>query len=105
MGALFAKIGQWLGSLIGIQVFSTTNRFVFLGIMISMYLALYIAFMAAVSSVFTFQPVLPTGNVAAGLALLPGNIAQCMGAIFSAHVVAQVFIMKSKIIKLSSNGA
>lgn len=105
MGALFARIGSWLSGLVGIEVFKTTNKFVFLGILVSMYLALYVTFMAAVAGVVTFSPVQPLGNVAAGLALLPGNINQCMGAIFSAHVIAHVFVMKSKIIKMSAKGA
>ncbi|EGR0569094.1 DUF5455 family protein [Vibrio parahaemolyticus] len=105
MSSLFARIGQWLAGLIGIQVFSVTNKFVFLGLLISMYLALYIAFMASVVGVVSFIPVQPTGNVAAGLALLPGNIGQCMSAIATTHIISHVFIMKSKIIKLSSKGA
>ncbi|MCC4856610.1 MULTISPECIES: DUF5455 family protein [Vibrio] len=105
MGALFAKIGSWLTGLIGFQVFNATNRYVFLGILIAMFLALYVAFMASVAAVFSFSPIQPGGNVAAGLALLPGNIGQCMSAVAAGHVVAHVFMMKMKIVKLSSKAA
>ncbi len=105
MLALFSRLGGWLTGLVGFQVFNTTNKFIFLGILITMYLSLYLAFMATVSGIVTFVPVQPTGNVAAGLALLPGNIGQCMSAIGAAHVVAHVFMMKMKIIKLANTGA
>ncbi len=61
MGALFAKIGSWLTGLIGFQVFNATNRYVFLGILIAMFLALYVAFMASVAAVFSFSPIQPGG--------------------------------------------
>lgn len=105
MMALFTKIGTWLTGFVGFSVFQATNKFAFLGILITMYLSLYIAFMAAVVGIATFSPVQPSGNVAAGLALLPGNIGQCMSAIGAAHVVAHVFLVKSKIIKIASKGA
>lgn len=105
MGAFFAKIGSFLTGLIGFQVFQTTNKFVFLGILITMFLALYAAFILTVTGIFSFSPIKPSGNVAAGLALLPGNIFQCMTAIGSAHLAAHVFLVKAKIIKISSKGA
>lgn len=105
MTALFARIGTWLAGFISMQTFTITNRYLFLGILISMYVGLYIAFMASIAAVFTFSPVQPTGNVAAGLALLPGNVGQCMSAIGAAHVICHVFVIKMKIFKLAAHGA
>ncbi|HHF3243622.1 TPA: DUF5455 family protein [Vibrio alginolyticus] len=105
MLAFFAKIGSFLTGLLGFQVFQATNKFALLGILISMFLALYAAFILTVTGVFSFSPVKPSGNVAAGLALLPGNIFQCMSAIGSAHLAAHVFLVKSKILKIASKGA
>lgn len=105
MLALFTRIGSWLTGFLGYSVFQATNKFAFLGILITMYLALYVAFIAAVVGIASFSPVQPSGNVAAGLALLPGNIAQCMSAIGAAHVAAHVFLVKSKIINIASKGA
>ncbi|KJF95129.1 DUF5455 family protein [Photobacterium angustum] len=102
MGALFTKIGAWLAGFVGIKAFDVTNRFAFLGILITMFIGLYVAFMATIVGLFSFVPVEPTGNVAAGLSMLPSNVGQCMTAIAAAHVAAHVFIMKMKIIKLSS---
>ncbi|EKO3563509.1 hypothetical protein KW486_21860 [Vibrio fluvialis] len=105
MLALFARIGSWLAGLVGFKVFELTNRYVFLGALIAMYLALYVGFMASVVAVFSFSPVQPGGNVAAGLALLPGNIGQCMSAVGAAHVICHVVLIKSKIIRMSASGA
>lgn len=105
MSAFFAKIGSFFTGLLGFQVFKSTNKFVLLGALITMFLALYAAFMATVAGLFSFSPLQPTGNVAAGLALLPGNILQCMTAISSAHIAAHVFLMKFKVIKISAKAA
>ncbi|MGY5581450.1 hypothetical protein [Vibrio cincinnatiensis] len=105
MFALFARFGSWLTGLVGFKVFELTNRYVFIGALITMYLALYVGFMASLVSVVSFTPSQPGGNVAAGLALLPGNIGQCMSAIGAAHVICHVVLIKAKIIRMSSNGA
>ncbi|ELP6122394.1 hypothetical protein ACSTD2_14735 [Vibrio vulnificus] len=105
MTALFSKIGSWLAGFIGIQTLTATNRYLFLGILITMFVGLYIVFMASIAAIFTFSPVQPTGNVGAGLALLPGNVGQCMSVIGSAHVICHVFVIKMKIFKLAAHGA
>lgn len=102
MRLLFERLGGWLAGFIGIKTAEVTSRLTFLGAVISLYIALYVAFMGSIVAVVSFSPVTPTGNVAAGLALLPGNIGQCMSAIGSAHVIAQVYLMKTKIIKLGA---
>lgn len=103
--SIFSKLGGWLTGAVGFKVFEVTNRYAFVGILVTMYLALYVAFMGTIMGVYTFSPVAPSGNVAAGLALLPGNVGQCMSAIGAAHVVCHVVLMKSKIIKLTSKAA
>lgn len=105
MGALFGAIGSLFTGALGFSVFNITHKYIFLGALIAMYLGLYVAFIASVSAVVDFMPTKPSGNVAAGLALLPGNILQCMSAIGAAHVVSHVFMMKMKILKLGSKGA
>lgn len=105
MRAIFERFGIWLTGQLGFEVFKKTNRFVFLGIIITMYVSLYVAFMATIVGIASFSPHQPGGNVAAGLALLPGNIMQCMSAIGATHVVSHVFMMKAKILRMSTKAA
>jgi hypothetical protein len=102
MGSLFSTIGAYLMSAIGFQVTSQTNKFLFLGVLVTVYIGLYIAFVSTITGVIYFSPIQPTGNVAAGLSLLPSNIRDCMGAIGSAHVISHVVLMKSKVVKLGT---
>lgn len=105
MIALFTTIGSWLTGFLGVYVFNKTSKFALLGLLIAAYIALYAAFVGSFFAVIKFTPIQPSGNVAAGLALLPDNVFQCVSAIASAHILSHVVLMKSKIIKIASKGA
>lgn len=101
MGNVLRKFGEWLASEFAFSAFQSTQRFAMLGALVAYFLAMYAVFIAAIVAVVSFAPVTPGGLVGLGLAALPGNIFQCMSAIGAAHVAAQIFLIKSKIIKMA----
>ncbi|WP_047708564.1 DUF5455 family protein [Plesiomonas sp. ZOR0011] len=88
MGALFTRIAQWIGRIVGLsaerEIFAIQGALVTLTIFIGLFLTFTTAINAILGSLASQAPA--QGALAAGLSLLPNNF----GAIFSQIIAAQV---------------
>lgn len=88
MGALYARIAQWIGKLVGLnaarEIYSIQGALLSLSIFVGLFLTFTVAINSILGNLASQAPA--QGALAAGLSLLPNNF----GAVFSQIISAQV---------------
>ena len=102
MGAFLTWVVSAFGGLFKLWGVAVTQRSALVFLYLSLYTAMVIALASAVTGLFTtIQKTAPQDSfLSAGLSLLPSNAGLLIGALGAAHIASQLFIWKSRLLKI-----
>lgn len=102
MAAFLSWVVSAFGGLFKLWGVAATQRASLVLLYVSLYTAMVVALAATVTGLFTtIQRAAPQDSfLAAGLSLLPSHGGVLIGAIGAAHVASQLFIWKSRLLKI-----